>query len=441
LQKINNLFTKISDNIIIDPKKSIKKNKGIILPEGILKIRLLTVLLILSGVSITALEGCDKKPPIIIYKTPEPNSNGAIQNTRQPVYTQPIVAQPAPADDSGAVAEEPAPADDTAAEAPPETPASATAPVAAEPDPSDSLDIPDALPSYAPAGGDASGSAGYTQAGSFNIYQPGLTSKIPLIGSFLDSTTTVNKWQAVGVAAFGSDIFITAQDKSGLTFFKGTVLKMNAADGTGFTNLGSQWLGVHYQMDPTVRGIAMDSSGNIYANDKATFLYLLNQPDYSVQKINAGLPDAIDIAAAGTSVYVATSAGLKKYESTSLTTGTDFAAGVTPTGGIGSDAAGNLYVVASGVIKKITASGSVSDAISGVTGAIDVVGTDDNKICVLTSEGVKMYDASGKLLSTFGQGEYLKGTAIAASGKDLYVSDEGTSYKDSKIVKYSVMSL
>jgi hypothetical protein len=413
--------------------------------RDILKINLLTALLIVApAISLATLDGCAKKDPIYIYPSSPPNTTGGLplprQNAPAPVDTGDSAPAPedtsaastAPADTTTANASTGA-TDTTATPAPAEEPASPPADAA----PADTNDgLP---PIVTPPGGssDSSASAGYSQSGVFKLYQPSLVAKIPLIGGFLDTTATVNKWQATGVAAFGSDLFITATDKSGLTFFKGTVLKMSAADGSGFTNLGKQWLGLKYQMDPTVKGIAIDAAGNIYANDSTTFLYALSQPAYSVQKFSAGYSDSIDIAVANNSVYVATSGGIKKYDPASLTSGTDFAAGVTPSGGIGADPAGNLYVVTSGAIKKITTDGKVSDLITGISGAIDVAATAD-KVLVLTADGVKMYDSTGKSINSFGLGDYTNGTAISASGTDLFVSDAGTSYLDTKIVKYSM---
>ncbi len=431
-----------------------------------MKARELSTLVILASIAITTMTGCAKKSvPIVPYPSTNPAQAGT--NTTQNIEPMQQAVQPNQAyygngatltedngefDNTGATAKTAgasaaAPAD---AEAPADTTTPATETPAEDPGAVGAVDgdipaadtgdldiggIPD-LPSYAPPGGANGGSNGYTLANTFKVDQDSYD-PTGLVDKFLPSR---NQWQAVGVAVSGSNIYVTAFDKSGV-FKKGTVISMDSESGKNWKNIGSTLLGAKYPMDATVKGIAVDSSGNLFANDTNNFIYQLMQPKFSLQKVSAGLSDALDIASLNSSLIVATTTGLKKYESSAVSSGTDFATGLSVSGGIGSDGSGNLYVISGSVIKKIDASGNAKDFITDATGAIDVVATEAKKVCVLTADGIKMYDETGKFVSTFGAGDYTHATSIAASGKDLFIADTGNTYADSKVIKYSIMTL
>lgn len=415
-----------------------------------MKTKSVSVLLVLASVAITTMTGCGKKStPMIPYPTTTSATSTTTNTQNYDPYQQTGTANPAyygngaylttdTSGEFGGTAQTTTTGTTTGTTPSTTLPASSTGTTPAT---DNSIDLGSDLPNlepYAPPGGSNSGSNGYTLAGTFAVDQDSyIPSSIPLIGAL---APTRNQWQAVGVAAVGSDIIVSAKDSSGL-FKKGTVITMNAETGKDWKNVGSTLLGLKFPMDSTVKGITVDSNGNLFANDSVNYIYSLAQPKFSVSKINAGLSGAIDIASVNSSLIVATSSGLKKYESSALTSGSNFAAGVSATGGIGADKAGNLYVVSGSTIKKVTASGSASDFITGVTGAIDVAANDANQVLVLTSDGIKMYDSAGKALSSFGSGDYSNAMAIATNGKDLFVADAGSSYKNSMIVKYSIMSL
>jgi len=289
------------------------------------------------------------------------------------------------------------------------------------------------LQPYVPSGSIVSDN--YSLAGSFKVDQD---SYLPggLLDSFLPSK---NQWRASGIAAVGSDLLVTASDASGL-FKKGTVILMNGETGQDWKDLGSKWLGATYPMNYDVKGITFDADGQIYATSMKDFVYVLAQPTFTVEKFSAGIVDGIDIAviASGT-VVVATTSGLKKFStSSSFTSSTDFGQGVAPTGGICADIVGNLYVVSSNSIKKVDSNGAVSTVINDVGAVpIDVAVSDSERIFVLTSSGIKLYSSNGSLVKTFAQGETASPVAITNSGEDIFVADAGTSYKDSKVLRYS----
>jgi hypothetical protein len=412
-----------------------------------MKIKSVSTLIVLASVSITALTGCGKKStPQVPYPTVNPATTTGTTAQNYDAYQQTGAANPAYQGNGAYLADDTGEFDDTtktntATDTKTNTPAADETEIAdSTPEAgTDDLDtgLPDLEP-YSPPGGANSGSNGYTLAGTFPVDQDSyIPSSIPFIGAL---APTRNQWQAVGIAAVGSDIIISAKDSSGL-FKKGTVITMNGETGKDWKNVGSAWLGLKHPMDATVKGITVDENGNIFASDSSKYIYSLAQPSFSVTLNVSGVSGAMDIASVGTSLIVASTSGLKKFDSSALTSGTDFAAGVTPSGGIGSDSAGNIYVVSGSTIKKINSSGSASDFVTGVTGAIDVVANNSNQVCVLTSDGIKMYDAAGKALSTFGSGDYSNAMAIATNGTDIFVADAGQSYKNSMVVKYSVMSL
>lgn len=303
----------------------------------------------------------------------------------------------------------------------------------------DDLGIPTTLPNlqpYSPPGGANAGDT-YALAGNLLVDQDNyVPSSIPYLGQLAPSR---NQWQGVGVAASGSDVIISAFDTSGL-LKKGTVITINSNTGKDWKNIGSAWLGTKHPMDATVKGITVDGGGKMYAVDNQKYLYVLTKTT-AISKLDAGISGGLDITTVSDGVIVSTSTGLKKHLYATLNTGAEFSPGVTPTGGLCTDKSGNVYVVAGNVIKKITSTGTATDFASNISNGVDVAVNDKGKVFVLTKEGIVMFDETGKQINAFGQGDFAVPTAIAANGTDLYVADTGTSYKDSQVVKYSVMSL
>lgn len=294
--------------------------------------------------------------------------------------------------------------------------------------------LPNIQPYTPPAG---SAGSSYTLTDQYPITQS--SGKLGVVTQFLPS---VDKWQAVGIASDGPNIIVSVRGTSNFAFSSGTVLELPSDTGAGVKKIGSTLLGSKNPIGKTVKGITVDSSGKIYAVDETKNIYLLPKAN-SVTISDAGITGGIDINMVGSSLVVATSTGLKKYDPTQLTgaaiTGTDFATGVLPTGGIGADSEGNTYVVVGSIIKKITATGTATDIVKDATGAIDVAVDNSGKICVLTPTDVLVYDKTGKSITTL-SADFISPKAIAAAGNNLLVADYGTSYQDSMIHKFSILS-
>jgi hypothetical protein len=276
----------------------------------------------------------------------------------------------------------------------------------------------------------------YTLTNNFLVDQDKyIPSSIPLIGSYVPDR---NQWQAVGIDISGSNLIISAYDKSGL-FKKGTIITMDSSTGKNWKNLGSAWLGTRHPMDATVKGVTVDSSGNIYAADSTSILYSLKSPKYSVLKINSSFSSNDIVSLNDNSIIISTPTGLKKSDS-SLSNFVDFASSIKSSSGIGKDNNGNLYVISNNEVKKVTSTGNVISIIKGISDAIDVT-ANANNIFVLTSSGINAYDKNGKFLGSFAQGELLSPQSITCDSKNVYVADSGSSQKDSQVFVYSSMSL
>lgn len=401
------------------------------------KTKFLTVLL-LSVIPFTA---CTKKQTVV---TPYPQtspSSGTVDNSQNfDPYQQGVGANPAYYGNGATLS------DDTSSFDNPSTPVnsgntqtSTNTNTGSVPTSGDDFSIPSDLPNLQPYVPPTNGEAGdvYALAGNLLVDQDSyIPPSIPYIGQFAPSK---NQWQGVGVASNGSDIIISAFDVSGF-FKKGTVITMNANTGKDWKNIGSQWLGTKHPMDATVKGIAVDGGGKMYAIDNSKYIYSLTKTS-AVLKVDAGISGGLDLTTVSDGLIVSTSTGLKKYPFSALNTGSEFSAGVTPTGGVCTDKSGNVYVVAGSSIKKINSTGTASDFVTDISNGVDVAVNDKGRVFVLTKDSIIMYDDKGKKLNAFGQGDFAVPSAIAAYGTDLYVADTGTSYKDSQVIKYSIMSL
>lgn len=258
-------------------------------------------------------------------------------------------------------------------------------------------------------------------------------------GNFKVDRDMLNEWQAVGVVSDGSSVYVTAVDRKTLT--KGTVIRMDASSGESWKNLGRSTLKSiltlgfgGYALSKNVQGVALDSSNNLFVNDSTQYLYQLTAPKYTIKKVKSGLSGALDLAVSNGTVYVATSSGIQKYDS-SLSGGVSFGT-VTVSGGIATDAQGNVYVVSGTTIQKLDATGNATQVVSGLTSPVDVTVAQNGKIYVLESDAVKEFD-NGTLKATFGSGEFKSAKAVCTDTNGaVYVADMGTSHKDSQIIKY-----
>lgn len=253
------------------------------------------------------------------------------------------------------------------------------------------------------------------------------------VGSFQVDQALLNQWQARGLAVSGGSIYITAADTNGLSK-KGTVIKMNSSDGKGWKDLASKYLGISHPIDATVEGIAVNG-GNIIAVDTAGKIYSVDASNGSVKTLKTG--GGKDIAAGAGSIFIAN--GTVEKTDSSASSRMPFQGIPSVSGGVGADNMGNVYAVSGTTIKKGDPSGMATDIItSDLTMPIDVaVDNRAGDIYVLDSNMIKRFNSNGQILSTFSSGATKPvGIAVDESGA-VYIADAGSSYKDSKIVKFA----
>lgn len=253
------------------------------------------------------------------------------------------------------------------------------------------------------------------------------------LNDFKVDQDTFNQWQAKGIAVSSGTIYVSAADAGGV-FKKGTVVKMSSADGKSWKDLSSSLLGLRHPIDSTILGLAV-SGGTILAGDSSGKMYSVDASKGSVKVLKSS--PATDVASAGGSFYV--SNGSLERTDSSATSRTPIT-GMNVSGGIGADMRGNVYAISGATIKKFDAtSQQVIDVVMGDIGsAIDVAADDRNgDIYVLEQSNIKRFNSNGQLLSTFPSGAS-KPVGIAADESGfIYVADAGTTYKDSKVIKFS----
>lgn len=267
------------------------------------------------------------------------------------------------------------------------------------------------------------------------------TSDYGLVGSFKTDRDFFNQWQAKAIEVKNGTIYIAAIDTKFPS--KGTVITMDSSSGENWKNLGKSLLKsvltlglAGYTISKNACGIAVDSNTNIFVLDTSKYIYTLQAPKYDIKKKQGDLIGGLDITATNNSIYIASSSGLKKYDS-SLSSSTSI--NLQPTGGIGSDKNGNVYVVSGNKIKKVDKNGMVTDVVTGLNSPIDVAVNKSGDVFVLDSGEVKHFN-NGILKGSFG-GDSLVATSIAIDENDnVYVADFGQSDKDSKIDKYQFNS-
>jgi hypothetical protein len=273
-----------------------------------------------------------------------------------------------------------------------------------------------------------------------DLYAPSAQAPAPInatpntqSGTFkVDQSTLTSQWQAKGIAVSGGSIYISAADNSGL-FKKGTVIKMNSSDGKSWKSLGSTLGGLRHPMDATVEGLAVTGS-TIVAVDSAGKVYTLDASNGGVKVIKAA--GGKDVASGAGSLYIAN--GSVEKTDTSATARTPVV-GLSATGGVGSDNLGNVYAVSGVKIVKADTTGQVTDVvISDLTGPVDVaVDSRNGDLYVLDATMIKRFNSTGQIMSTFPSGATKPvGIATDESGA-VYIADFGTTYKDSKVIKFA----
>lgn len=260
---------------------------------------------------------------------------------------------------------------------------------------------------------------------------------LPALGEFKVDQSTLNDWQARGLAVSGGTIYIAAIDKTGISR-KGTVLKMNATTGKDYDDLGSSLLGMKHKLDSTLQGVAM-AGGNLFAIDSTKGLYSVRTSGGDIKELKGN--GGMDIAGSNAGLYVAANGFMERSDMSGSSR--SMMNGIPASAGIGSDSRGNIYFVAGTRVGMIdTISGQARDiANQGLQAPIDVAGDGrTGEVYVLEQTQVKRFSQAGQLMGTFqhtaGQPSSI---AIDESG-NIYIADFGSSSSTSKIVKYGPLN-
>jgi len=251
------------------------------------------------------------------------------------------------------------------------------------------------------------------------------------VGDFKVDQDLLNSWQAKGVAVSSGTIYVSAADTSGL-LKKGTVIKMSSSDGKTWKEIGSKWLGLRHPIDSTIQGITV-SGGNVFTLDSDSQAYIIDSSKTGVTVVAD--TKGTDIAAGSGGVFIANGSTVQKSD-TSLSAKSAIPS-LSVTGGIGADNFGSVYAVNGTSVQKADSSNQVSDVITGLASPIDVaVDNRNGDIYVLETSTIERYSSDGQLLISFANGA-TKPIAIAVDEQgSVYVADSGSTYKDSKIIKF-----
>jgi len=250
----------------------------------------------------------------------------------------------------------------------------------------------------------------------------------------------LNQWRARGISILDGFIYVAVSDTKNL-FKKGSIVKMTTESGDSWENIGDNYF-VKYKIDQDVQAVAADSTA-IYAVDSKGSFYVIGA---STSKITSKITSVSsgpgkDLAIGKDCIYIANGSTVEKSD----ISGGDrtIISDLVINGGIATDSSGNLYVTSGNTIKKVNESdGKIVDvATEGIDSPIDI--TVDEKrgfIYVLESADIKRFDMDGKLLASFGNGSMQPVSIATDELGNVYVADEGTTYKDSKIVKFGPAS-
>jgi len=275
-------------------------------------------------------------------------------------------------------------------------------------------------------------------------FNPGGSSDGPISYSTADSylidQDRFNQWQAMNITTDGSMLYVAAADLKSPS--KGTVIQMSTS-GEGWKDLGKSLIATitfgarGYAMDPTITGIALDKSGNLLVSDQQNRVYSATAPKYSFEALNiGGLIGTQDAIFANGHYFISTTRGIQKL-------GSDFGipstfGSITPSGGLAAHGEQIYAVVGANSVHRLNANGQGTRLISGLENAIDVAVDSTGQIFVLSSNGIRWFDAAGVEQGEFGLGEFIapKGLCLDSSGA-IFVADAGNDYKDSKIIKFT----
>lgn len=287
---------------------------------------------------------------------------------------------------------------------------------------SGALSTPSASPTTAPADF-------YAPTGG-NSFQENTAPVIQAVANAQIGTVPVTGWQAKGIAVSGGTMYVSAFGTVKLVLTAGTVLKIGS-DGK-IKDFATGTLGLTHPIAKTVEGISISGSTLFVADAAAMYSVDATSGKVTTVKGTGGK----DVAATSGGVFVANGSVDK---SDAAFASRSPVAGLSATGGVGSDSTGNVYAVSGNTIKKADTSGQVMDIVtSDLSAPIDVaVDNRNGDLYVLDQTEVKRFNSSGSLLVKFPSGATTPAAITTDESGMVYVADTGTSKKDSKIIKFS----
>ncbi|PKL79219.1 MAG: hypothetical protein CVV27_02165 [Candidatus Melainabacteria bacterium HGW-Melainabacteria-1] len=257
------------------------------------------------------------------------------------------------------------------------------------------------------------------------------------IAAFKTDQDFLNQWQAKSIEVSNGTLYISAIDTRNITR-KGTVIKMNAADGQEWKNIASAWLGLRHPLNATARGLSMSSSGSILVVDEKGGLFSVD----SAGKVTKSEADSgLDIACASGTCWIYSVRGLEKSDDSG--TSRSLISGVSASGGIGVDGQGNAYVPVQSTIVKVDAAGAPTPLIRNYLNSPTDVAVDprNGDIYVLDGGEIKRFDKNGEFVVSFGSSA-LDPSAIAVDEEGaLYVADFARDHRSSQIIKFEPVPL
>lgn len=253
------------------------------------------------------------------------------------------------------------------------------------------------------------------------------------VGAFkVDQDSILNQWQPVGLVAAGGTLYVSAIDARSL-IKKGTVIKMNSMDGSGWKNLASSWLGLRHPMNVTARGLTLNSVGQIVVVDEKGGTFSIDPSNGKVTRNQS--EGALDIASGGGKTYVYGIGGIAESDDTGVSR--TLIPGVNASGGIAVDKEGNAYVPVQNTLVKISAGQPEVLIREYLNNPKDVaIDPRNGDIYVLDSGEIKRFDKKGEFIVNFGSGSLNPVALCLDEEGTLYVADFGGDHRSAQIVKF-----
>jgi hypothetical protein len=253
------------------------------------------------------------------------------------------------------------------------------------------------------------------------------------IGSFkVDQDSLLNLWQPVGLAAAGGTLYVSAIDSRSL-IKKGTVLKMNSADGAGWKNLASSWLGLRHPLNVSARGLTLNSAGQALVVDEKGGTFSVDTSNGTVTRNES--EGALDIASNGGKTFIYGLGGIAESDDTGASRTP--ISGANASGGIAVDQQGRAYAPVQNTLVRVEA-GKANVLIREYLNNPKDVAIDNRNgdIYVLDSGEIKRFDKNGSFIVNFGSGA-LNPVALCLDEEGfLYVADFGGDHRSAQIIRF-----